>query len=34
MLTDWMDPSVLDEFDPTKTDAALDPFNSDNGPPY
>jgi pimeloyl-ACP methyl ester carboxylesterase len=34
VLTDWMDASVLDEFDPTKTDPALDPFSPDNGPPY
>ncbi len=34
VLTAWMDASVVDEFDPTKTDAALDPFNPDNGPPY
>ena len=34
VLTDWMDASVVDEFDPTRTDAALDPFNPDNGPPY
>jgi pimeloyl-ACP methyl ester carboxylesterase len=34
VLTDWMDGSVVDEFDPTKTDPALDPFNPDNGPPY
>lgn len=34
VMTDWMDASVVDEFDPTKTDAALDPFNPDNGPPY
>jgi pimeloyl-ACP methyl ester carboxylesterase len=34
VLTDWMDPSVVDEFDPTRTDPALDPFNPDNGPPY
>jgi pimeloyl-ACP methyl ester carboxylesterase len=34
VLTDWMDASVVDEFDPTKTDPALDPFNPDNGPPY
>ena len=34
VLTDWMDPSVVDEFDPTKTDKALDPFNPANGPPY
>jgi fermentation-respiration switch protein FrsA (DUF1100 family) len=29
-----MDASVIDEFDPVKTDGALDPFNPDNGPPY
>ncbi len=29
-----MDGSVSDEGDPTKTDASLDPFNPDNGPPY
>jgi len=34
VLTAWMDASVVDEFDPTKTDASLDPFNPDNGPPY
>mgnify|MGYP005811781691 CR=1 FL=1 len=34
VLTDWMDGSVIDETDPTKTDAALDPFNPENGPPY
>ena len=34
VLTDWMDASVVDEFDPTRTDPALDPFNPDNGPPY
>lgn len=34
VLTDWMDASVVDEADPTKTDPALDPFNPDNGPPY
>jgi len=34
VLTDWMDASVIDEFDPVKTDEALDPFNPDNGPPY
>ena len=34
VLTDWMDASVVDEFDPTRTDPELDPFNSDNGPPY
>ena len=34
VLTAWMDGSVTDEKDPTKTDASLDPFNPDNGPPY
>jgi pimeloyl-ACP methyl ester carboxylesterase len=34
VLTDWMDASVVDEADPTRTDPALDPFNPDNGPPY
>jgi hypothetical protein len=34
VLTDWMDASVVDEFDPTKTNEALNPFNPANGPPY
>jgi len=34
VLTNWMDASVIDETDPTKTDPALDPFNPENGPPY
>lgn len=34
VLTDWMDGSVVDEADPVATDAALDPFNPENGPPY
>lgn len=34
VLTNWMDASVTDERDPTLTDASLDPFNKDNGPPY
>ncbi len=29
-----MDASVVDEFDPVATDASLDPFNTENGPPY
>ncbi|HWE34183.1 MAG TPA: hypothetical protein VG410_11905 [Solirubrobacteraceae bacterium] len=34
VLTAWMDASVTDEQDPTKTDPVLDIFNPDNGPPY
>ena len=34
VLTDWMDASVVDEFDPLATDESLNPFNPDNGPPY
>jgi len=34
VLTAWIDASVTDEFDPTKTDRALDIFNPENGPPY
>jgi len=34
VLTDWMDPSVVDETDPVATDPALDPFDAANGPPF
>ncbi len=34
VLTSWIDGSVTDETDPTKTDESLNPFNPDNGPPY
>jgi pimeloyl-ACP methyl ester carboxylesterase len=34
VLTNWMDASVVDETDPVKTDASLDPFNAANGPPF
>lgn len=34
VLTDWLDPSVIDESDPVATDESLNPFNPENGPPY
>ena len=34
VLTNWMDGSVTDEADPTKTDESLNPFDPANGPPY
>jgi pimeloyl-ACP methyl ester carboxylesterase len=34
VLTEWMDASVIDEFDPTRTDPELDPFSPANVPPY
>jgi hypothetical protein len=34
VLTSWMDPSVVDEWDPVATDPSLNPFNPDNGPAY
>ena len=34
VLTNWLDPSVVDEADPVATRPSLDPFNPRNGPPY
>ena len=34
VLTDWFDPSIVDETDPASVDEALNMYNADNGPPY
>lgn len=34
VLTDWMDPAVSDEQDPTSIDPTLNMFDPEHGPPY
>ena len=34
VLTNWLDPALLEESDPVGTDAALDMYSEENGPPY
>ena len=34
VLTDWFDPSIIDETDPTSIDESLNMYNTDHGPPY
>jgi alpha-beta hydrolase superfamily lysophospholipase len=32
--TEWLDPAIVDEHDPTRRDPSLDLFNPENGPPF
>ncbi len=34
MLRDWIDPAIVDEYDPYARNPALDMFDGRNGPPY
>lgn len=34
LLTEWLDPAIIDEQDPFNRDADLDMFRPENGPPY